>query len=106
MTGSVTSDVVGRNVFGSADGDATRALGNALDEPAQYLAGSDFVKCRNALLRHEEDGFAPTHGAGDLIDQTARDLSWIGRWSGQHVGDKRHGWRPDRDFGEFIAHHI
>src|SRR5262245_30485547 len=66
------SDIVRR-----ADGGATRAVGNALDQTAQHLAGADLVERGHPLSRHEGNRLPPAHRSGDLCDQRAHDLGGI-----------------------------
>src|SRR6185369_7579186 len=67
-----------RNIVGSPDRHADRAIGDALDQPAQHLAGADFEEPRDAMRRHVGHRLAPAHGAGDLLDQAAANLVGIG----------------------------
>ena len=60
--------------FGPADRNADRAVGDALDQPGQHLAGADLEKPRDALAGHIGHQLAPAHRAGDLLDQAAADL--------------------------------
>src|SRR6202163_1444553 len=57
------------NIAGAADRNPDRTGGDALDQTAEHLAGTDFEKPRDALARHISHRLAPAHGSGDLLDQ-------------------------------------
>src|SRR5882724_3975219 len=96
----------GGDISGAADRNADRPVGNALDQPAQHLAGADLKKPRDAAACHVSDRLAPTNRPRHLLNQTAANLVGIGDRGGQHVGDQRRGWRLDGDLGERLGHRV
>src|SRR2546429_4785156 len=79
LLGRSRQRILGRgNIVGSPDRHADRAIGNALDQPAQHLAGADFEEPRDAMGCHVNHRLAPAHGAGDLLDQPAANLVGVG----------------------------
>src|SRR5260370_29337406 len=68
----------GGNIVWPADRNSDRAVGDALDQPAQHLAGADLQESRDAMAGHISHRLAPAHRARDLLDQAAANLVGIG----------------------------
>src|ERR1700722_7284054 len=83
--GHAARGLEGDDLFGGADGAPARPFGNPLDEPGQYLAGTDFIERGNSRRRHESDRLAPAHGSGHLRDQSADDLKRVASRGSQNV---------------------
>src|SRR6476646_6238241 len=77
LRGSCQCILCSGNIVGPADGNADSTIGDALDEPAQHLAGADLEESRDAVTGHIGHRLAPTHGASDLFDQAAANLVGI-----------------------------
>src|SRR5947199_8907137 len=96
----------GGNIAWAADGNADRAICDALNQAAQHLAGADLEKPVDAVASHIADGLAPTHRPGDLFDQAAANLVGIGERRSQHVRYQWHRRRFDGDARQRLRHRI
>src|ERR1700730_1610809 len=62
------------NIVRPANRDADGAVGDALDQAAEHLAGADFEESRDPVIRHVGHRLAPAHGTRNLLDQAAPNL--------------------------------
>src|SRR5216683_5802095 len=67
----------GGNIVWPADRNSHRAVGDALDQPAQHLAGADLQESADAVGGHIGHRLTPAHRARDLLDQAAANLVGI-----------------------------
>src|SRR5215472_1918859 len=65
---------------GCPDRDRGKVALDALGKTAQHAAGAELDELMHARVLHGDDGFAPAHEAGHLLDEEALHLLGRAHW--------------------------